>query len=92
MCFCSVEGKKYYMPALIRLCLETIDDDHYFDQFLFHISYEEEKNELLLNCSEEQRIFIASFIESMIENYPKEIERELTTDEALKAYEIWSNT
>ena len=32
ICFCSDEGKKYYMPSLIRLRIETIDDEFYFEQ------------------------------------------------------------
>lgn len=90
MCFCSVEGKKYFMPSLIRLSLETINDDFYLEQFIFHLEYNGKENELYLSCSKEQRKLIASFIESMIEGYASEIEKELATDSVLAAYEIWS--
>src|SRR3712207_1738759 len=39
LCFSSAEGLIYYMPALIRLTLDTIDDPQqvYLDQLLFHL-------------------------------------------------------
>lgn len=91
MCFCNAEGKKYYFPALIRLSLDTIESDFYFAQLLFHLSWNGKENDFYVNCSDEQRSFVASFIESMIKSYPKEIDKEFSTDEALEAYEIWSH-
>ena len=38
ICFASPEGKKYYLPALIRLSLDTMMDEFYLDQFLFHLA------------------------------------------------------
>jgi hypothetical protein len=39
LCFTSTEGLLYYMPALIRLTLDTIDKPQkcYLDQMLFHL-------------------------------------------------------
>lgn len=88
--FCSDEGKKYYLPALVRLSLETIQEQFYFDQFLFHLEGDGEKNSFLMNCSPEQRAFIASFVRYMIENYPVEIGSNHCTDRALRVYEIWN--
>lgn len=90
MCFCSVEGKKYYMPALVKLCLETLNSDApYLEQFLFHLEGDGENNELVAGCSPEQRIFISSFIGYLIENHAEEIEFNQCTDDTLKVYEIW---
>ena len=90
MCFCSVEGKIYYMPALIRLCLETIEsNDPYLSQLLFHLQWDGENNELVMNCTMEQRTFIASFIQHLIETYPKVLENNSCTDDAFRIYEIW---
>ncbi len=86
ICFSSVEGKKYYMPSLIRLSLETVLDELYFSQLLFHL----ENYELFLSCSMPQREFIAKFVEHMINSYPETLEAELLTDDALKVHEIWS--
>ncbi len=90
ICFCSDEGKRYYMPALIRLSLETVQNEFYFGQFLFHLENVGKNNCLILSCSEQQRKFIASFVEHMINTYADEIERNLYTDEALKVHGAWA--
>jgi hypothetical protein len=90
ICFCHDQGKKYYMPALIRLSLETIHHEGYFGQFLFHLESNGEQNSLYRRCSASQRQFIAAFVVHMIESYPDEIELNLFTDAALRVYEIWS--
>ncbi len=89
LCFCTNDGKKYYMPALIRLSLDSVNDEFYFDQFLFHLEGNGENNRLLLSCSEEQKTFITSFLKYMIENYSKEIDDNLCTDDAIRVYELW---
>ena len=91
MCFCSVEGKKYYMPALIRLCIETLDgDEPYLDQLLVHLESNGEKNALVIGCTETQRKFIASFVSFLVEKHAKEIEYNCCTDNALRVHEIWT--
>jgi hypothetical protein len=90
ICFCHDHGKKYYMPALIRLSLETIHHEGYFAEFLFHLESDGEQNSLYRSCSASQRRFIAAFVEHMIEYYPDEIELDLYADRALRVYEIWS--
>ena len=90
MCFCTVEGKKYYMPALIRLCMDTLNSDEpYLGQFLFHLEGDGENNELVMDCTPEQRRFIASFMAYLIEQHAKEIELDFSTNEALRVHEIW---
>lgn len=90
ICFCSEDGKKYYLPALIRLSVDTIASDFYFDQFLFHLELDGENNVLFSSCSAKQRQFIARFVAFMIENYAAEIDDCCCTDQALRVYEIWS--
>ncbi|WP_421868839.1 hypothetical protein [Motiliproteus sp.] len=92
ICFATNEGKKYYMPALIRLSLETLDNDFYFAQLLFHLEYDGENNDLFLSCSPEQRAFIGSFIEFFILSHVEALEQNYSDSEALRAYEIWSKT
>ena len=92
ICFTSAEGKKYFLPAFIRLSIETINDEFYFGQFLFHLEGNGPDNQFYLSCSEEQREFIASFISYMIENYSEQIKAEFCTDEALRCRDIWSNS
>lgn len=90
VCFCSDEGKKYFMPAFVRLALETVKNEFYLEQFLFHLEGDGEENSLYKSCSNPQRQLIASFIEFMINTYTNEIEANLCSDEVLRAYQIWS--
>ncbi len=92
ICFTSTEGKKYFLPAFVRLSLETVDDEFYFGQFLFHLESNGPNNDFYLSCNTEQREFVASFISFMIEKYSEEIEANYYADEALKSYEIWSRS
>lgn len=91
MCFCTIEGKKYYMPALMRLCVETLtSNEPYLEQFLFHLEGDGENNDLVMGCTPEQRKFIACFMNYLIEKHAKEIEKNLCADDALRVHKIWS--
>ncbi len=91
ICFCTVEGKKYYMPALVRLSLSSIDEQFYLEQFLFHLEGDGMNNDLFQSCSSKQRQFIARFIEYCIINHANKLESNLCQDEALRVHEIWTN-
>lgn len=93
LCASSVEGLIYYMPALVRLTLDTIDNpqETYIDQMLFHLIQDGEDNRLVLACSQEQRQFIAKFLEYLIDKHSAEIEGGIfTSDHILRAHEIWT--
>ena len=90
ICFSSAEGMKYYMPAFVRLCLDSVDGDFYFAQFIFHLEYGVENNKFLCACTSAQREFVAAFLEYMINTYPYEIEENMCTDEVLTTYQMWS--
>jgi hypothetical protein len=93
LCFSSAEGLIYYMPALIRLTLETIDNagEVYLDQMLFHLIKDGAGNSLVSACSERQRQFIADFLEYLIDTYGSQIEAgAFSADDILRAHEIWS--
>lgn len=93
LCFSSVEGMIYYLPALIRLTVDTIDNprETYLDQLLFHLTQDGEGNRLVAACSRRQREFIAGFLQYLIERHADRIEEGLTyPDDILKAHEIWS--
>jgi hypothetical protein len=92
LCFASVEGLLYYLPALIRLTLETMDmpQERYVEQLLFHLICDGKDHALVRACSREQRAFIADFLASLLEQYSAELDAHLYTDDILKAYKIWS--
>jgi hypothetical protein len=73
VCFCSNNGKKYYMPAFIRLSLETMREEFYFGQLLFHLEVDGKNNSLFQSCNAEQRKYISDFVEYVINNYSAEI-------------------
>ena len=92
LCFASPEGLMYYMPALIRLTLDTMNTQEvYLDQLLFHLAYDGMDNRLVRACSREQREFVTKFLEYLVENYSSVIEAgAFTSDDILRTHEIWS--
>jgi hypothetical protein len=89
ICFASPEGKKYYVPAFVRLTLGTMEDEFYLDQFLFHLEGDGPGNDFVAHCSETQREFIAAFIAHLIDRYPEEIEAAYCADSILRVHQIW---
>jgi hypothetical protein len=91
LCFVSPEGFLYYLPALIRLTMDTMDkpQERYLDQFLFHLIRDGKDHDLVRACSLEQRAFIAGFLEYLIDQYAAEIDESTYADDILKAYDIW---
>lgn len=92
LCFSSAEGLIYYLPALIRLTLDTMDNpqESYLDQMLFHLIYDGPGNRLFSACSKEQREFVAAFLEYLVERYSSQIDAQaFTADDILRAHEIW---
>lgn len=90
VCFSSDGGKKYYMPAFVRLSLGTIHDEFYIDQFLFHLEGNGSRNDLFLSCSPEQRKFIVAFLEYVMQRYPEQIQSGYYADQILRVHDIWS--
>ena len=92
LCFSSAEGLIYYLPALVRLTLDTMDkpQDTYLDQMLFHLIYDGPGNRLFRACSTEQRQFVADFLEYLVERYSSQLDAQaFTSDDILRAHEIW---
>jgi hypothetical protein len=92
LCFATAEGLLYYLPALIRLTLDTMDkpQERYLDQLLFHLMYDGKTNRIVRACNPDQRAFIADFLAYLIDQYGAEIDECLSSDDILTAYEIWS--
>ena len=93
LCFSSPQGLIYYMPALVRLTLDTIENprESYLDQLLFHLIKDGPGNRLVTACNEEQRRFVALFLEHLIVKHAERIASEVfAADDVLKAHEIWS--
>ena len=92
-CFSSPEGLIYYMPAIVRLTVDTIDNprESYLDQMLFHLIKDGPGNRLVTACTKEQRNFVAQFLEYLITQHAEAIADEVfASDDILRAHEIWS--
>jgi hypothetical protein len=93
-CFSSPEGLIYYMPAIVRLTMDTIDNprESYLDQMLFPLIKDGPGNRLVTACNEEQRKFIAQFLEYLITQHAESIAGEVfASEDILRAHEIWSS-
>jgi len=92
LCFASVEGLVYYIPALMWTTLDTMDkpQERYLDQLLFHLMRDGKDNDLLRACHPEQRAFIVGFLEYLMATYSAELDGCTYSDDILKAYDIWS--
>jgi hypothetical protein len=92
LCFAAVDGLLYYMPALIRLTLDTVDkpQERYVDQLLFHLMRDGKDNDVVRACSPDQRTFIAELLEHLMETYSAELDGCTYSDDLWKAYEMWS--
>ena len=93
LCFSSPEGMMYYMPAMMRLTLDGIDNpqESYLEQMLWHLILDGKDNRLVSACSVEQRKFIADFLEYLMDNYAPQIGAGIfVSDDILKAHEIWN--
>lgn len=84
------EGAKYYLPALIRIALETVDSGDFLSTLMFMLGYEGSDNRLLEICDREQADFVSRFLEYLIEQYPAQLDDALLTDRVLECHEIWS--
>ncbi len=89
LCFSSSDGIRYYMPALIRLSLETIDKGVYIDQLLFHLDYGGKDLDLMVSCSEEQRVFITNFLTFVIANHTEGLD--ILLDRAKQIRNKWAD-
>jgi hypothetical protein len=93
LCFAHPEGLVYYLPALIRITLDTIStpSEQYLGQFLFHLIKDGPGNTFVEACSHEQRQFVAAFLEYLIEHHTVELHEDtMTSQDVLRAHEIWS--
>ena len=88
ICFCSPQGKAYYLPSLIRLALEP--DSSYWQQLLFHLEGNGPGNDLILFCSKVQREAVTAFLEHLLSGRAAEIEQCNSTDELLRTHEYWA--
>jgi hypothetical protein len=93
LCFCTPQGKAYYMPSLVKLALaeEAGGYTPYWQQLLFHLEGDGPGNALISYCTNPQRQAVAGFIQHLIDTRADDVELHNSTDELLRAYEYWAN-
>lgn len=91
ICFANTQGFKYYLPALVRLCIESTEKNYYIDQFLFHISYGAMEKNFLSEFDNAERDFVAKLLNHLLDNKSEIIDQNLDTDALLSALEVWNN-
>ena len=94
ICFITAEGWRYYLPALVRLALESgkTEDDWYLPQFLFHLVGDGKENRRIKNCSDSQRKAIATFLWYIVGTEANLIARYNIDNDLQMAIEIWSES
>jgi hypothetical protein len=89
MCFATTEAGLYYMPAMVRLSLETWESELYLEQFLFHLSYGEKENRLYLAANNLQREFIQGFLAWLFVEKIEYLENNHLLEPAISASKVW---
>jgi len=87
MCFVQESGFKYYFPAMVRLVLESNEDDDYLSQFLFHITSSP-------NCqffNQTQASFVVKLLQYLEDERWAQLEETGELEELLRAKELWIN-
>ena len=79
ICFTSMEGLRYYMPALARLSLGS-GDEYYLSSFISHLSPKTRLNSFTL----EEREVLSRFLESLWALRAEEIESSSDSDRLAK--------
>jgi Family of unknown function (DUF6714) len=91
ICFLTAEGFRYYLPALVRLALESsTSKDYYLPQLLFHLIGDGPQNRRVVCCTTGQQRAIAAILWHVLETRHELIARDDLEEDLQRALEIWS--
>jgi hypothetical protein len=91
ICFTTPEGFKYYLPALVRLALESAaSGGWYLPQLLFHLIADGPQTRRVACCTRAQRRAIVGFLWHMVESRSELIVEYRIEEELERAIGIWS--
>jgi hypothetical protein len=91
ICFTTSEGFRYFLPALIRLALESSTSrEWYFPQLLFHLIGDGPQNRRVVCCTRAQQEAIVSFLWHVVESHSELIAEYGIEEDLQRAIEIWS--
>ena len=89
--FLSDSAYKYYFPAFVRLCLESVgnEDNDFFPAFMFSLTYEGRENDRRNSFSKEQRQFVFQFLEKIEIEMKHEVWLWGCDEDMVEAKRIW---
>ena len=91
ICFATSEGFRYYLPALVRLAMESSTKrEWYLPQLLFHLIGDGSQNRRVECCGGQQQEAIVRFLWHVVESRGELMAEYGIEDEVQRAIEIWS--
>jgi hypothetical protein len=86
ICFISIEGFHYYLPALARLAVGR-GADHYLDQFIFHLQCSPER---ISRLNTDQRAALRGLLEYIFDTRSDAIANEWQQEELINLISVLS--
>lgn len=91
ICFTTSEGFRYYLPALVRLAMDsTTSREWYLPQLLFHLIEDGPQNRRVECCTKQQQGEIVRFLRHTVETRIEMIVECGIEEEVQRAIEIWT--
>jgi hypothetical protein len=92
ICFATNEGFLHYFPALARIALDEPSHGYgwYFEQLLFHLTYEGSSNRRLLAASSRQREVIGLFLRHVQTTRPGLVAEYMCEEGIKQALGLWT--
>jgi hypothetical protein len=90
MCYISIAGFKYFLPAMVRLALADRGKTGYIESFLFHLNWDEPGNERVESFTPEQNKFVRDFLMYLIDLYAPQFSEWVNLEESFEgALRVW---
>lgn len=84
------EAQKYYLPALVRMTLDTIEISDLVSSFILILANGASENRLLQICNAKQAEFVRLFLENLMLNHPEQMEQTQLVDLLLDCHQVWT--
>jgi len=93
ICFATDEGFLYFFPALARLALDdpTYGQGWYFEQLLFHLTYEDSSNRRLLAATPRQKDAVVLLLRHVQVTRPTLVTEHLCEKALQHALTVWGS-
>ena len=89
ICFVLPDAFKYYFPALVRLALDSEENNGYLEQFLFHVTYQGEDSRFFKHFSKDEREATLEVLKHIESHMGKIVDASNLENELKEAIELW---